>query len=60
MVQFGIEMQKFILHMIFTLIKSPHFACLPFEIEMEFWGVFLSKVVVLDVVLDEVQRNGQG
>jgi hypothetical protein len=40
--------------MIFTLIKSPHFAGLPFEIEMEFWGVFLGKVVVLDVVLDEV------
>ena len=58
MVQFGVVLQNHILHMILILIQSPHFACLPFEIETEFEGVVLSKVVHHVVVLDEVQRVG--
>ena len=54
-----VEMQNHILHMIILLFQSPYFTCLPFEIETEFGVVVLSKVVLLDGVLDEVQRVGQ-
>jgi hypothetical protein len=47
-------MQNHILHMILNLWESSNFACLPFEIGEEFGVVVLGKVVVLDVVLDEV------
>ena len=54
--QNGFDMQNHILHMILNLFQSPDFACLPFEIGDEFGVVVLGKVVVLDVVLDEVKR----
>jgi hypothetical protein len=57
--QNGIGMQKPNLHMILYLLKSLHFACLSFEIETEFEVGPLSKVVVLDEILEEVQRVGQ-
>ena len=54
--QNGIEMQNHILHMILHMWESSNFACFPFEIGDEFGVVVLGKVVVLDVVLDEVKR----
>ena len=42
--------------MILTLFQSPYFTCLPFEFETEFEVGALSKVVVLDEILEEVQR----
>ena len=57
--QNGIEMQKLILHKILNLIQSLHLAHFQFENETKFGGVVLSKVVLLDVVLEEVQRVGQ-
>ena len=56
MVQFGVVLQNPKMHMILNLFQSPDFACLPFEIGDEFGVVVLGKVVVLDVVLDEVKR----
>jgi hypothetical protein len=47
-------MQKSKMHMILHMQQCLHFASLPFEIEKEFGVVVLSKVVLLDVVLDEV------
>jgi hypothetical protein len=58
--QNGIEMQNHILHMILHMWKSSNFACFSFEFDKEFGVVVLGKVEVLDVVLDEVQRNGPG
>jgi hypothetical protein len=54
--QNGVGMQNHILHMILIMWESSNFACFPFEIGDEFGVVVLGKVVVLDVVLDEVKR----
>jgi hypothetical protein len=45
--------------MILHLFQSLHLACFSFEIETEFGVMVLGKVVLLDVVLDEVQRVGK-
>ena len=42
--------------MILFLFQGCYFACLPFEFETEFDVGALSKVVVLDEILEEVQR----
>ena len=52
-------MQNHILHKILHMFQSPDFACLPFEFETELEVGPLSKVVVLDEILEEVQRVGQ-
>jgi hypothetical protein len=57
LVQIGVVLQNPKMHMFLHMFQSPDFACLPFEFETELEVGPLSKVVVLDVVLDEVQRG---
>ena len=54
--QNGVGLQNPKRGMILFLFQGCYFACLPFEFETEFDVGALSKVVVLDEILEEVQR----
>ena len=59
MVKMKLNCKLTFLHMIMNLFQSLHLACFSFEIETEFGVMVLGKVILLDGVLDEVQRVGQ-